>query len=373
MTIGEKRPGVRVPYLDLSVKDSAHRSELVNAVEKVLTHGRVLMGPEHDELERRLAQACRKRYAAAVGSGTEALYLALRSLDLGPGDEVITTPLSWIATVNAIALCGATPIFVDVGEDLNIDPDRIEEAITPRTKVVLPVHFSGTLCDMGKIMAIAARHDIAVVEDAAQAFGAHLEGRPAGSFGLINTFSMNPMKVFCAYGEAGAVVTDAADLHEKIVSLRYNGTKNREECIYPGLNSRLDTVQAAMLLVNLGRLHDRIESRRRIASAYSRLLSGVVRCPVEQEGYFNVYYTYTIVTDHRDGLREHLSARGIETKVHHPILMPHQPAYRHLPASGIPVAERLVGCILSIPNHQDMDSDTVEYVADTVKGYFDGI
>ena len=347
---------MRIPYLDLSVRDPDLLNELLSAVEKVLAHGRILLGPEHESFEREVAAFCQKRYAVGVGSGTDALYFALRCLDLSPGDEVITTALSWIATANAIALCGATPVFVDIGEDLNIDPDRIEEAITPRTKAILPVHFSGQLCDVPKILAIAERNGLPVVEDAAQAFGARLDGQTAGSFGLINSFSMNPMKVFCAYGEAGVVVTDEEDLHKKMVSLRYNGTVDREECHYPSLNGRLDTVQAAMLLVNFKRLAERIEKRRRIASFYSRELGPLVRCPAEEDGYFNVFYTYTILTDQRDKLREFLDSKGVETKIHHPILMPDQRAYRHLPKHDIPVAERLVGEILSIPKPPGHDA-----------------
>lgn len=361
---------MKVPYLDLSVRDSSHKAELLKAVETVLSHGRVILGPEHDEFERKVAAFCKKRYAAGIGSGTDALYLALRSLDLSPGDEVITTSLSWIATTNAIALCGATPVFVDIREDLNIDPDRIEEAVTSRTKVILPVHFSGKLCDMPKIQAISERHHLVVVEDAAQAFGGHLQGQMAGSFGRINCFSMNSMKLFCAYGEAGAIVTDDSRLYEKIVSLRYNGTINKEECHYPSLNGRLDTLQAAMLLVNFERLAERIEKRRRIADFYSQELGSLVQCPREEEDNYDVYYTYTIITDQRDSLRGFLDSRGIETGIHHPIPMPHQKAYQYLPKSDIPVTERLVNQILSIPNHQDLTRDMIEYVAGSIKRYF---
>ncbi|HEX6513129.1 MAG TPA: DegT/DnrJ/EryC1/StrS family aminotransferase, partial [Chloroflexota bacterium] len=248
---------ISVPFLDLSVKDPDLKAELLQAVDRVLTHGRLVLGPEVQEFEARVAEAAQKQFAVGMGSGTDALYLALRSLDLGPGDEVITTALSWIATTNAMTLCGATPVWVDIGSDLNIDPARIEAAITPRTRAIVAVHFTGTLCDMDAILEIARRHGLMVVEDAAQAFTASVNGRNAGSFGRVSAFSMNPMKVFGAYGEAGAVATDDPELHEKLVSLRYNGTINREDCRYPSINGRLDTLQAAMLLVNLKRLPER--------------------------------------------------------------------------------------------------------------------
>ena len=181
---------------------------------------------------------------------------------------------------------------------------------------------------------------------------------------------MNPMKVLCAYGEAGMLVTDEKYLYEKIESLRYNGTFDREECHYQSLNCRLDTVQAAMLMGNLKRLPERINRRREIADFYSRELGLIVRCPAEKNEYFNIYYTYTILTEQRDQLRDFLQAREIETKVHHPILMPDQKAYSYLPGYDIPVAKKLVQQILSIPNHQDMTPDMVEYVVDSIKSFF---
>ncbi len=215
---------MKIPFLDLSVKDPEFRTELVQAVERVLEHGRILFGPEHELFEKKIAEFCGKKFAVGVNSGTDALYLTLRSMDIGPGDEVITTPLSWIATFNAISLCGATPVCVDLKNDLTINPDRIQQAITARTKVILPVHFTGKLCDMDRIMDIAASNRLFVVEDAAQAFGSRLRNRVAGSFGIANCFSMNPMKVFNSYGEAGAIVTDDERIHQKLVSLRYAGT-----------------------------------------------------------------------------------------------------------------------------------------------------
>ena len=203
-------------------------------------------------------------------------------------------------------------------------------------------------------MAIADRYNLAVIEDAAQAFGAHSRGKKAGSFGIVSSFSMNPMKVYGAYGEAGAVLTDDLRFYELVKSLRYNGTINKEECHYVGLNGRLDTLQAAMLLVALKRFPERVERRRNIARFYNRALGSIVRCPQEQEGNYDIYYTYTIITDKRDELKEYLQSKGIETKIHHPILMPQQKAYQHLRKCDTPVAARLVKQILSIPNHEHM-------------------
>lgn len=362
---------MKIPYRDLSVKDSSLKDELLQAVERVFAHGRIILGPEVEEFEQQVAGFCQKRYAVGVNSGTDALYLALRSLDVGAGDEVITTPLSWIATLNAIVLTGATPVFVDIAEDLNINSQLISEAITPKTKVILPVHFTGRLCNIPAILEIAAKakQTIYVVEDAAQAFGAHLDGAPAGSFGQVNCFSMNPMKLLSAYGEAGAIVTDDAQLYQKLRSLRYAGTVNKEDCHYPSLNGRIDTIQAAMLLVNLRYLQKKIELRRKIAEFYRAALKDVVTCPQEDDA-SHTYYSYTIIAEDRERLKDYLYSQGIETKVQHPILMPEHRAYRHLPKFHIPVAERLVGKILCIPNQETLTFQETEYVADCIRKFY---
>lgn len=360
----------QVPFLDLSVADSTLKQELLQAVDRVLTHGRILLGPEVEEFESRIAESCQRKHAVGVGSGSDAVYFALRALGVVAGDEVITTSMSWIATANAIALCGARPVFVDITTDLTIDAELIEAAITPRTKAILPVHFTGRLCDMPRIAQIADEHGLYLIEDAAPAFGASYKGSKAGSFGHIGAYSMNPMKLLAAYGEAGAVATDDKELHDKLVSLRYAGTINKEDCQEPSHNGRIDTIQAAMMLVGLGRLDDKVSRRRNIAKFYDEALSEAVSCPTEPEGYFNVYYTYTIVAERRDKLKEHLESRGIETKVQHPILMPYHTAYRDLPKPNIPVAEHLVKRILCIPAHEDLEMDQAEYVAASVREFY---
>jgi dTDP-4-amino-4,6-dideoxygalactose transaminase len=360
---------MKVPYYDLRVKDPALKNELLEAVDKVLSHGKIVLGPEVKQFEKQAAEFCQKKYAVGVNSGTNALYLALRSLDIGPGDEVITTSLSWIATLNAIVLCGATPVFVDIAEDLNINAELIPEVITPRTKAILPVHFTGRLCNVLRIMEIAAEHNIYVVEDAAQSFGAYLNGRMAGSFGDVNCFSMNPMKVLCAYGEAGMILTDDEHLYQKLKALRHSGTIDKVDCHYPSFNGRIDTVQAAMLLVNSKYFQKNTERRRRIANLYTQALKDVVTCPQDDASY-HVYYSYTVITEKRDELKEYLYSRGIETKIHHPILMPEHTAYRHLYRCHLPVAERLVKQILSIPNKENLSSEEINYVISCLKEFF---
>ena len=362
---------MKVPYRDLSVKDPDLKNELMQVVEKVLTHGRILLGPEVEQFEGKIAEYCKKQYAIGMNSGTDAVYLALRSLGIGPGDEVITTPLSWIATLNGIVLCGATPVFADISEDLNINANLIEDLITPKTKAILPVHFTGKLCDIARICEIAKKHNIYVVEDAAQSFGAHIDGNAAGSFGDVNCFSMNPMKVLCAYGEAGAVVTNNEELYQKLLSLRYAGTINKEDCHYPSLNGRLDTIQAAMMLVSLKHIDEKIRKRREVARFYSQELKNSVGCP-EFDDSGHVYYSYTITSDQRDELKEYLDSKGIETKIQHPILMPYHTAYKDLYKCHIPVAERLVSEILCIPNDEHVSMQDAEYVVKSIRSFFGG-
>ncbi len=360
---------MKIRFRDLRVKDPMLKKELLEAVDRVLSHGRILLGPEVTEFEERLAEECGKKFAVGLNSGTDSLYLALRVLNVGPGDEVITTPLSWIATTNTICLCGATPVFVDIGEDLNINPDLIEKAVTPRTKAVLPVHFTGKLCGMEQIVKTTGKHSLYLVEDAAQAYGAGKNGSLAGSFGHVGCFSMNPMKVLCAYGEAGACVTDDEELYEKLRSVRYAGTVNREDCQTPALNGKIDTIQAAMMLVNMKYVNDRIIKRTEIAKTYQDALKDVVGCPQANDTR-HVYYSYTIIAERRDELAEYLARNGIETKIQHPILMPYHTAYKGKYPCNVPTAERLVKRILCLPNEESLTRDQVEYIAEHVVRFY---
>lgn len=360
---------LKVPFLDLRVQEPAERRELQEALDVVLTHGRIVLGPEVAQFEAEVARRCGRRFAIGVNSGTDALLLALRCLDLKPGDEVITTSLTWLATASAVRLAGGTPVFADIRDDLNIDPDSVARLISPRTRAVLPVHYTGKICRMEELDRLAQAHALAVVEDSAQAFGASLAGRPAGSFGALACFSMNPMKVLSALGEAGIVVTDRDDLAARLERLRYHGTVNRERCVELSWNGRLDTLQAAFLLKRLGRVDALIARRREIASWYGELLTGVVDLPVEGPGERDVYYTYTIRADRRDDLKGHLESRGIETKIQHPILTPEQPV--HAGARGEWTrASALRDRILCLPVHEKLERSQVQHVAASVREFY---
>ena len=361
---------MKVRFKDLSVSDTKIKKELLNAVDKVLTHGKILLGPEVKEFEQFIAKECGTKYAVGVGSGTDALYVSMKALGIGPGDEVITTPLSWIATINAIVAVGAKPVFVDIGQDLNIDPDLIKNSITNKTKAIMPVHFTGRLCKMNKITNIAKKNNLFLIEDGGQAYGANINGKMAGSFGDTGCFSMNPMKIYSSYGEAGVITSNNDKLKENLISIRYNGTLKKEDCHVPSINARPDTIHAAMLNINAKYLPNKIKRTREISKYYNDKLGNVVDCPLD-DGSFQTYYSYMIKIDNRESLIDYLNRNEIETKIQHPILMPFHRAYKKLYREiSIPIAKKLVNKILSIPNHDKMTDPQVEYVADKIYSYY---
>lgn len=362
-----------VPFLDLRIINKTEKKHILRAIDKVLTHGRIVLGPEVGELEAKVAKFCGRKYAVGVNSGTDALILGLKSLGIGPGDEVITTSLSWIATANAIALLGATPVFADIGDDLNIDPASIDRMITRKTKAILPVHYTGKVCEMDQIMKIARKHSLLVVEDAAQAFSAKYKGKLAGSWGDVGCFSMNPMKVWAALGESGMVLTDNQKIYQNLTYLRYNGTRNKEECVSVSLNGRIDTLQAAVLLVRFNLFKQIIQKRQQYARYYYEQLAGspgIISLPTTLEDEHCVYYTYIIRAEKRDELKAYLAAKGIETKIQHPYLMPDQSVYLGCPRDKITNARKIIREILSLPIHEKLHQKDVSYIAKCVKDFY---
>ncbi len=359
----------KVPFLDLRVSDGDERREMMEAVERVLLHGRILLGPEVDELQEQVARRVGSKYAIGCGSGTDALIIAMRALGIGPGDEVIVPALSFIATANAVALCGGRPVFADLGDDLNIDIGSIEALITPATKAIIPVHWAGRMCDMERLLALAGKHGLLVVEDASQAFDASFRGRKAGTYGIFGCFSMNSMKVFASLGEAGFIVTNDHRLCYKCLSLRYHGLLDREYCTALAQNSRLDTLQAAALLVRLKRLDALIEQRRKNAAYYNGRLGNAVKIPSERPGERHVYYTYTIQCAARDALKQHLEASGIEVKIQHPLLMPQHPFYSKHAKGSWTRAQDLVKRVLCIPANEKLTPEQLTTVADAVLSF----
>jgi dTDP-4-amino-4,6-dideoxygalactose transaminase len=365
-----------LPYVDLARQHATLKGELLQAIGHVLDHAQFVLGAEVAEFEQRFAALCGVRHAIGVNSGTDALVLALSALDVGPGDEIVTVPNSFVATTAAIRLLGARVVFVDVRDDLNLDPGRLEAALTPRTKAILPVHLTGRPCDMAAILAAARRHGAAVVEDCAQAVGAEYRGRRVGSFGALGCFSLHPLKNLNACGDAGVITTDDGALATRLRTLRDLGRVGRDDCETWAGNSRLDTIQAAILLVKLGHLERWTTRRREIAVHYRRRLGDLrsVHLPGEQPGERAVYHTFVIEAERRDDLRAFLATRSIGSAVHYPLPIHLTIAGRELgyPPGSFPVAERQAGRILSLPIYPELTADEVERVCDGIRAFYAG-
>jgi dTDP-4-amino-4,6-dideoxygalactose transaminase len=357
---------LKVPFLDLRVSDQEERAEILTAVERVLSHGRILLGPEVDELEQRVAARIGRQYAVGCNSGTDALIVALRALQIGPGDEVIVPALSFIATANAVSLVGATPVFADIDDNLNVSVKSVAAQITRATKAVIPVHWAGQMCDMDAISDLASKVGLHIIEDASQAFDASIRHRKAGSYGVIGCFSMNSMKVFASLGEAGMLVTDDPTLQARCVALRYHGLVNREFCTELAQNSRLDTLQAAALLVRLNRLDKVIDKRCENARYLNQRLNNWVSVPQVPASHRHVYYTYTIQTDRRDELARFLASQDIETKIQHPLLMPQHPIYADRARGTWNSADKLIKRVLCLPSNEKVTAEQLTRVADAV-------
>jgi dTDP-4-amino-4,6-dideoxygalactose transaminase len=363
-----------VPYVALEQQFAAESASLLARLQRTLASGQWVAGPEVAELETRLAARLGARECIAVGSGTDALILSLRALGIGPGDEVVTAPNSFIATASAIVQVGATPVFADVLPDQNIDPARVAAAITPRTRAIMPVHLSGRTAAMPELLELARRHDLRVVEDAAQAIDARRDGKAAGTFGDLGCFSCHPLKNLNAAGDAGFILADDAGLAQRLRRLRSNGLVDRETALEWGVVSRLDSVQAAVLLERLPALDGVTEARRRNAHAYRELLESIPQLfvpPCRPEEH-NVFHTFVIQVERRDELQEFLRERGIGTAIHYKIPIHLQPAARALgyAPGAFPVAERQATRILSLPVHQFLTPADLAYVAASIREFF---
>jgi dTDP-4-amino-4,6-dideoxygalactose transaminase len=367
---GESNATPTIRYMNLAVTDPDERRALIEAVDAVLGHGQILLGPEAERFEARVAAHCGRKYAVGVGSGTDALILGLHALGVGPGDEVVTTALSYVANANAPALLGAVPVYADITEDLTLDPDSVAACITAKTKAIVAVDFTGRMADLPAIEALGRRHGIPVVEDASQSFGARLAGRPAGGFGDMACVSFNPMKLLAACGEAGVVLTDDANVRDMIRAFRHNGLVNKEECRWVSHNARLDTIQAAILLARLDRLDAVLARRAAIARRYNAALSALVRVPRLDDGQERVFYTYQVLAEDRDGLSAFLAARGIENKVHFRYLLPDHPAHAAGARGHYPRARELGRRNLSLPCHEKLTDDEVERVIKAVREFY---
>lgn len=348
----------------------AHKDEIDAAIARVLSGGRYILGEEVAAFEQEFARYIGVRFGIGVGSGTEALHLAMRACEIGPGDEIITVSHTAVATVAAIELCDAKPVLVDIDpQSFTIDSNQIEAAIMPRTKAIIPVHLYGHPADMQFIGSIARRHSLYVIEDCAQSHGATYQGRKTGAWGDIAAFSFYPTKNLGALGDGGIVVTDDPELAERARLLREYGWRQRYISEIPGLNSRLDELQAAILRVKLRYLDDENSHRRELAQLYNTLLSSTdLVLPKEKGNVCHVYHQYVVRSQRRDALKSYLKAQGVSTLIHYPIPIHLQPAYRgRLGEKGLlPYTERVCREILSLPLYPQLSEKQVRSISELI-------
>jgi len=361
----------KIKFVDLGLQYRSLRGEILAAFDRVSKQGAYILGKEVEEFERQFASFCGTKYAVGVGNGSDALYLSLVALGIGPGDEVITAPNSFLATAWAIIRAGARPVFVDVGEDMNINPALIEKACTKRTRAIMPVHLTGRVADMDAIMKIAGRRRLYVVEDAAQAVGARYRGKSAGSFGVCAGFSLHPLKNLHVHGDGGVITTSKKDVYNELLMLRNHGLVNRDVCRRVGINSRLDAVQAAIAGIKLRCLEKWNVRMRRLAGMYTAGLRGLVSVPETRPHEEPGYHRYMIRLEERDELKNYLAGQGIETKVNYPVPIHLQPAAKFLgyKAGDFPVVERLAKTILSLPLYPELKDADVRRVIAAVKNF----
>jgi dTDP-4-amino-4,6-dideoxygalactose transaminase len=363
---------MNVPYLDLKAQYNAIKDEVHAAIDAVMEKTAFAGGPFVASFEKEYAQFCGCKHAIGVGNGTDALWLSLLALGIGPGDEVITVPNTFIATAAAVTYCGAKPVFVDVEEKTyNMNPALLEAAITPKTKAIIPVHLFGQPVDMDPVLAVAKARGLSVVEDACQAHGAEYRGRKAGAMGITGCFSFYPGKNLGAYGEGGAVVTNDDAIAEKIRMYRDQGQSKKYYHSVIGWNARLDGIQGAILSVKLKYIADWNEARRRHAREYDRLLAGVkgVIAPLEAPYAKHVYHIYAIRVKQRDRLLDALAAKEVHCGIHYPVPIHLQDAYRFmgLAKGSFPVAEQSAEEFLSLPMFPELTAEQIAYVVDTLK------
>ncbi len=368
---------MKVPLLDLKAQYASLRDAMVPALEEVLESQYFIGGPKVAELEEAIAAYCGVEAAVGVSSGTDALLLSLMALDIGPGDEVITTAYTFFATVGTIWRSGARPVLVDISPDtFNIDPALIEAAITPKTKAIIPVHLYGQTAEMDAILEIASRHGLAVIEDAAQAIGARYKDRPAGAMGTTGCFSFFPSKNLGGLGDGGMITTNDAALADRLRQGRNHGMEPKYFHAWVGGNFRLDAIQAAGLMVKLPHLDDWAAGRARNAAHYDRCFAGcnAITVPVIKPENHTVYNQYILRVPQRDGLVEHLRSKDVGCEVYYPLCMHQQECFAFLgyQAGAFPESERAAVETIALPIYPELTTEQLDYVADSVLEFVNG-
>ena len=363
----------KVPFVNVPKQYQNLKEEILKTFNNVLSRGDLVLRKDVEEFEKNIADFVGTKYAIGLNSGTDALFLPLKAAGIGPGDEVITVSHTFVASIAAIVNTGAKPVLIDVKEDFTMDIDKLEEVITPKTKAIIPVHLNGRMCEMDKLMEIAWRHNLVVIEDAAQSLGAKFDGKMAGSFGLAGGFSLYPFKILGAFGDGGIMTTNDENIAEKIRLLRDHGQKTKTEIVCYGFNSRLDNLQAAILSLKFKYLSEWIERRREIANLYFEGLSGIPEVklpPKSDERHFDVYQNYVLRASKRDGLAVYLKEKGVETLIKDPIALHCHPALG-LSNFHLPYTERLAKEVISLPMYPELTNEQVKYVIDCARSFYE--
>ncbi|MGN7175941.1 transcriptional regulator [Paenibacillus sp. FSL R5-0490] len=368
---------MKVPMLDLSEQYQGLKSEVLEVLDEVMSSSRFILGDNVKKLEADVAKYSNVNHGIGCGNGSDAIHIALQALEVGPGDEVITTAFTFFATGGAIARAGATPVYVDIDPvTFNIDPSKIEAAITEKTKAIIPVHLYGQMADMESIAKIAEKHNLAIVEDAAQAIGSKHNGKSVGELGTAATYSFFPTKNLGAYGDGGMIVTDNDDVAEKCRVIRVHGSKPKYYHHVLGYNSRLDELQAAVLNVKFPHLDTWSEMRRKNADTYTSLLKEKVGdhvvTPVEKEGNYHVFHQYTLRVENRDELQKYLQEQGVSTMIYYPLPLHVQPVFQELgyKEGDLPITEKAAKEALSLPMFPELKREQQEYVVEKIAEFY---
>ncbi|MDP2663933.1 MAG: DegT/DnrJ/EryC1/StrS family aminotransferase [bacterium] len=364
----------KVPFVNIPKHYQELKEEILKMIDDVLSRGDLILRKDVEEFEKKITDFIGTKYAVGLNSGTDTMFLSLKALGIGPGDEVITVSHTFVASIAVVVQAGATPVLIDVKEDFTMDPDKLEAAVTEKTKVIIPVHLNGRVCEMDRIMEIANKHNLVVIEDAAQALGSKYNNKMAGSFGKVGSFSLYPFKVLGCFGDGGILTTDNEELAKKVRLLRDHGQKTKTEIVCFGFNSRLDNIQAAFLNLKFKYLHQYIEKRREIASLYDKGLKGVggielPPAPDSDEKHFDNFQNYVLKAEKRDDLYGFLKEKGVETLIKDSVANHKQPGLG-LSHFSLPYSEELADRVISLPMCPELTNEQVEYVIDSVKEFY---
>ena len=364
---------MQIPYINLGLQHKLIKDEILSSIGNVLDSGQFILGDELTKFEKKFAELHGTKYALGVANGTDALFLSLKAIDLKPGDEVITAPNSFLASASSVIIAGGVPRFADVASDFNLDPDCVEKTITPKTRAIRAVHLTGRPAPMDDLMTLARKHNLHIIEDAAQAIGATYRNKPVGGIGTTGCFSLHPLKNLAAGGDGGVITTNDDAIYKYLTVARNHGLKNRDECSFWSYNSRLDNLQAALLNVKMKYLDKWTERRRTIANLYYEQFKNLPMIVPHDKPYEKaVYHTFIIQAEKRNALKEYLAGKGIDTKIHYPLPIHYQEAAKGLgyKKGDFPVTEKQAETILSIPVYPELTDEQVNYIIENVKGFY---